>query len=102
MFLNLKKKSMATRIAPWVVQAIEKLIRGFLWCGSKVAVGGKCVVAWVSVVCPKWYDGLGLPNLQLMDFALRLHWLWLARVDMDKTWSGYNFLVDKLAHDRFL
>jgi hypothetical protein len=39
---------MATRIAAWAVQAIEKLIHGFLWCGSEVAPGGKCAVAWVN------------------------------------------------------
>jgi hypothetical protein len=40
--------SMATKIAPWAIQAIENLVRVFLWCCSEVAVGGKCVVAWVT------------------------------------------------------
>jgi hypothetical protein len=31
--------SMATKIAPWAICVIEKLLRGFLWCGSEVAVG---------------------------------------------------------------
>jgi hypothetical protein len=50
---------------------------------------------------PKQYDVLGIPNLQLMGFALRIRWLWLARVDSDKTWSGYNFRVDKSSQDFF-
>jgi hypothetical protein len=81
--------SMATKIAPSAIHAIEKLVRGFLWCGSEVAVGGRCAVAWVNAACPVQYGGLGIPNLQLMGFALRLRWLWLDRVDSDKTWSGY-------------
>jgi hypothetical protein len=32
--------SMATSIDPWVIQVIEKLVHGFLWFGSEVAVGG--------------------------------------------------------------
>jgi hypothetical protein len=41
--------------SPWLcglhpsIQAIEKIVRSFLRCGSEVAVGGKCVVAWVNV-----------------------------------------------------
>jgi hypothetical protein len=31
--------SMATKIAPWAIRAITKLVQGFLWCGSEVAVG---------------------------------------------------------------
>uniref|UniRef100_K4A1S5 Reverse transcriptase zinc-binding domain-containing protein n=1 Tax=Setaria italica TaxID=4555 RepID=K4A1S5_SETIT len=30
---------MATKVAPWAIQAIKKLIRGFLWCGMEVVAG---------------------------------------------------------------
>jgi hypothetical protein len=56
--------SMATKIAPWDIQSIEKLVRGFLWCGSEVAVGGKCAVDWVNATCPTQNDGLGIRNLR--------------------------------------
>jgi hypothetical protein len=73
-------------------RAIEKLVRGFLWCGSEVVVGGgECAVAWVNAVCPTQYGGLGIPNLKLMGFALHLCCLWLDRVDSAKIWSGYFF-----------
>jgi hypothetical protein len=58
-------------------------------------VGGKCVVAWVNAACPKQYGDLGIPNLRLLGFALRLHWLRLDMVDSDKTWPGYFFRVDQ-------
>jgi hypothetical protein len=54
--------SMATRIATWAIQVIEKLVHGFLWCGSEVAVGG-CAIAWINAACPREYGGLGIPNL---------------------------------------
>jgi hypothetical protein len=94
--------SMATKIAPWAIRSIEKLVLGFLWCGSEVAVCvGGCAVAWVNVACPIQYGGLVIPNLQLMGFALRLRWLWLDRVDSDKTWSGYFFRADRSAQALF-
>jgi hypothetical protein len=37
--------SMALKVAPWVVKTITTLIRGFLWSGTEIASGGKCVVA---------------------------------------------------------
>jgi hypothetical protein len=47
------------------------------------------------------YGDLGIPNLQLMGFVLRLRWLWLDRVDSDKTWSGYFFRADMSAQAFF-
>jgi hypothetical protein len=73
--------SMALKVAPWAVKTITTLIRGFLWSKSQVASGGKCAVAWVNTCCPKELGGLGIPNLQLMGMALRIHWLWFARTD---------------------
>jgi hypothetical protein len=66
-----------------------------------VVVGGTCALAGVNAACPKQLGGFGIPNLQLMGFALLLCWLWLGKVDMDKTWSGYKFQVDKSAQDFF-
>jgi hypothetical protein len=36
-----------------------------------------------------------------MGFALRLRWLWLERVDSDKTWSGYFFRANRSAQAFF-
>jgi hypothetical protein len=67
--------SMAISIAPWATKAVETLIRGFLWCGTEVANGGRCLVAWVNVVCPTCFGSLGLPYLRTFGMALRLQWL---------------------------
>jgi hypothetical protein len=58
-------------------------------------------VAWVNAACPTQYSGLGIPNLQLMGFALRLRLLWLDMVDSDKTWLGYFFRADQSAQALF-
>jgi hypothetical protein len=58
-------------------------------------------MAWVNAVCPTQYADLGIPNLQLMGFVLRLRWLWLARVDSEKTRSVYLFQADRSSQDIF-
>jgi hypothetical protein len=51
--------------------AIEKIVRGFLWKGHKNAHGGHCLVAWDRFCMPKEFGGLGIPNLRMMNIALR-------------------------------
>lgn len=41
--------------------------------------GGKCKVAWTTVCSPRDLGGLGIPDLRLLGFALRLRWEWLRR-----------------------
>jgi hypothetical protein len=36
-----------------------------------------------------------------MGFALRLCWLWLGRVDSDKTWLRYSFRADDMSSQEF-
>jgi hypothetical protein len=62
--------SMALKVAARVVKTITTIIRGFLWCGTEVASGGKCAVDWVNTCCLKELGGLGIPNLELMGMAL--------------------------------
>ena len=57
------------------VNAINKIIRAFLWCEKKEARGGNCSVAWTEVCTPKWAGGLGLPNLR---------WIWHAGSEVDE------------------
>jgi hypothetical protein len=82
---------MALKVAPWEVKTITTLIRGFLWSGSEVASGGRCAVAWVNTCCPKEFGGLGIPNLEMMGMVLHMRWLWFARTDPERAWSGFKF-----------
>jgi hypothetical protein len=83
------------------IKAINTLIRGFLWCDTKVASGGRCLVAWVNVACPTRFGSLGLPDLRTFGMALRLRWLWLECTDPDKTWVTFRFPADHAAQAFF-
>ncbi|GJN13395.1 hypothetical protein PR202_gb00089 [Eleusine coracana subsp. coracana] len=78
--------SIAIGLPPWVFRALDKIIKGFVWCGTSSASGGNCVVAWDKVCRPTELGGLGIPNLRLQGRALRLRWNWLRRTDHDTTW----------------
>jgi hypothetical protein len=47
-------------------------------------------VAWDQVAYPKYYGGLGIPNLQLLNLALRCHWVWLQKVDSARAWAEFD------------
>jgi hypothetical protein len=51
--------------------AIKKILHRFLWKGRKDVHGGHCLVAWDRVCMLKEFGGLGIPNLQKMNLALR-------------------------------
>lgn len=79
--------SMAIKAAPWAVKAIDAL-------GASFGVGRK----WPQVenvrlprLTPKDPGGLSIPNLQLMGMVPRMRWMWLARTDLARTWSGFKF-----------
>jgi hypothetical protein len=41
---------------------------------GRLSFGGKCKLAWPVACSPKEYGGLGLPDLRILGFALRLRW----------------------------
>ena len=70
---------LAMELPAKIIKAINKILRGFLWCGKAEAKGGNCSVAWPTVCAPKWAGGLGIPDLKWMNIAMQARWPWLAR-----------------------
>lgn len=71
---------------PWVLKAIDKIRRAFLWKGSEEVVGGNCPVKWEVVCSPKDFGGLGVASLAGMCTTMKLRRAWIARVEADKPW----------------
>jgi hypothetical protein len=76
--------------------AIKKIIRGFLYKGRKDVKGAHCLVAWEKVCAPNEWGGFGVPNLKMMNLALRTGWLWLQRVGDSKPWKELHIQVPKM------
>lgn len=91
----------AMEIPKWVIKAIEKILQGFLWHGRKDTRGGHCLIAWGRVARPLQLGGLGVHNLQTLNWALRMRWLWLQRTDPDKPWAAFNIQVHDCAKALF-
>jgi hypothetical protein len=48
------------------------------------------LVAWNKVTRPKEFGGLDILNLRLMNWALRLRWLWLKKTDTGRPWTSFK------------
>jgi hypothetical protein len=81
---------LAISLPPWVIQCIDKRRRAFLWKGSDsdTISGGHCLLAWPRVCRPAILSGLGLPDLTLQGYALRMRWLWFQRTDASRPWAA--------------
>lgn len=82
------------KLQPWVFKALEKIMKAFLWSGTEVVNGGRCLVAWSIVQRPLHLGGLGVLDIRLFGQALRLRWLWLRRVRPDSSWALLSAEVD--------
>lgn len=84
-------------LSPWAIKEIDKRRRAFLWAGTETVAAGKCKVAWPLVCSPKVVGRLGLPDLWVMGYALRLRWEWLRRSRPDSVWASLPCKPEKCA-----
>jgi hypothetical protein len=56
----------AMDLLKWVLKAIDKKRRGFLWKGHQQANGGNCLVAWEKVQRPLNMEALGFITLNFL------------------------------------
>jgi hypothetical protein len=88
-------------ISPWVIQMIDKRQSAFLWKGITSVSGGHCKVAWPSVCKPPELGGLGLSNLELMGYALRLRWMCHRKTGTNKHWIALPEKLEQQLSDIF-
>ena len=87
--------SIACCLSSWAVAQIDKRRRAFLWAGTESVSRGKCKVAWTSVCRPTSLGGLGLLDLRIFGFTLRLRWEWLARTEPELCWTLLSSKCEK-------
>jgi hypothetical protein len=80
--------AMAMNLPPRALKDIDKMRKGFLWRGRKEVRGGHCLVAWGRVCRPVEFGGMGIFSLKELGWALRMRWLWMAKVEPSKPWVG--------------
>jgi hypothetical protein len=68
-------------LPPWFLKVLEKIMEGFLWSGTDLVQGGKCLVAWGCVQRPLELGGLRILDPKLFGQALIVRWLWLQLAD---------------------
>jgi hypothetical protein len=74
-------------LSAWAIGEIDRRRRAFLWTGTESVSGGRCKITWPIVCAPCDNGGLGIPDLRILGYALRLQWEWLRRTKPDFAWA---------------
>jgi hypothetical protein len=82
-------------VSPKTLEAFH--CRAFLWKGRNDANGGHCLVVWDRATTPKCYGGLSIPNLHLLNLALRCRWAWLRWIDPTRPWTEFDMKIPHLS-----
>jgi hypothetical protein len=84
---------MAAGFPAWAIKVIDRIRRGFLWRGRKDALGGHCLIAWLKICRPKELGGLGISDLKILGWPLKMRWVWLQKTEPNHPWADFNINV---------
>jgi hypothetical protein len=93
--------SIAVKLNPGTLWDIDKVHRGFIWCGTSSASVGHCMVAWSKVTRSIELGGLGVLDLDRFGHVLHFCWGWLVCVDPSRSWTAMLNHEDKIEHAMF-
>jgi hypothetical protein len=85
----------------WLVKAVDRIRRAWLWAADVTCSGGRCKVAWARVCRPRDLGGLGVLDLERFSRALRLRWLWFQRTQPARPWVSLPVPCDDSDHQLF-
>ncbi|GJS37922.1 putative RNA-directed DNA polymerase, eukaryota, reverse transcriptase zinc-binding domain protein [Tanacetum coccineum] len=68
-----------------IIDDIQQLTRGFLWCNGELK-RGKAKVAWDDICLPKIEGGLGLRSLEVFNIALMATHIWNIVSNKESLW----------------
>lgn len=80
----------ALDLPKWFIKSIDKWRRSFLWRGHNELRGRHCPVSWLRVTRPLHLGGLGVLNLEVMAWALRMRWPWQGKTQPEKPWAAFD------------
>lgn len=75
------------KLPQWVIQAIDRLRRRFLWGTNGDSSKGLSLTNWENVCMRKDCGGIGVSNLNLTNISLLLRWWWKAYHDQLSLWK---------------
>jgi hypothetical protein len=94
-------QAMAFDLPPWFIKAVDKIHHSYLWKGRLDAKGGHYLVAWPKVMRTKELGGRGIADLQVLNWALRVRWLWLKKTDTSKPWASFQLPASRVLQEFF-
>lgn len=93
--------SISCCLSDWAISQIDKRHRAFLWSSTESMSGGKCKIAWPIVCSPKDYGGLGITDLKVLGYALRLRREWLGRTETSLAWALLPSMAERVVDMMF-
>jgi hypothetical protein len=88
--------ALSADLPPWVINAMNRIMKAFLWTSTNVVQEGKCTVVWCHVQRPLALGGLGVVDLKMQCQVLQTRWLWLEHTQSELPWVAIRGKMDAM------